>query len=649
MCFVRVVDGTRTGLEPRVGELLKQALLSNAAVNVVPTEELVDAAKKRGIPKKRWLDRGVLAAVADELDVDYLISARIVSTSRYSYKVTVIALDRSATTLVAAADVTMAVEPGKGRGAASFSSAEASTVIDKLLDKLGVAPRLTTPEQPTAPEQPTEQPTKQPTKQPTTPDKPDDWGGDWSADATSSTPAAVDAILNSLAPTFGGRIGVDGFWSPSDLWAPRDETRVAGRQQVDLGIRAAVGGKKASGHAALLIRRDFADPNRNRLEAEEAYADVDLGFLKLRAGRSYVSWGTADLYNPSEVLAHFDWRDVLDVEKFPTWNLKVASTLEPFTLEGYILPVAEANILPPVLGVESDGTLKGRNRWVKGKINVEQAPVPVRIRLVDGGPPAPNLDNIQAALRLRVSLFGIDSSLGYAYLWDRFPTLRAPDMDALRRPLPAAVIDADVRAEYLRRHAFTADFEAAVGSVRFSGEGVVYLTKDAFVRVADDEVEDPFGSFVLGIDWETPRFFDDHGLRIFVNVTATMTLTGEPLPTIADPQDGVGPSDNPVDMLRYPLPVAVLTRVEYLIGETFKAELTLVDGLGQMDLFSPGADITDSLLNRHDLYLAPAIQMVFADVVTARIEGALLAGTRLGTFGRYPENSRVGGSVGVSF
>ena len=93
----------------------------------------------------------------------------------------------------------------------------------------------------------------------------------------------------------------------------------------------------------------------------------------------------------------------------------------------------------------------------------------------------------------------------------------------------------------------------------------------------------------------------------------------------------------------------MLTRVEYLIGETFKAELTLVDGLGQMDLFSPGADITDSLLNRHDLYLAPAIQMVFADVVTARIEGALLAGTRLGTFGRYPENSRVGGSVGVSF
>lgn len=619
LCFVRAVDDTRTGLGPRIEELLKTALLSNTTVTTAPTQELVDAANRLKLPKRKWLDAGVLAPVADELDVDFLLSAVVKAETRYAFKVTLRAVDRSATTTVATSEVSVAVAPGKGRGGASFSSAEAQELVEKLLAALP-PPATTTV---------TVNPSTNPTPEPT----PDAWGGDWSGGAGASS-SSVDALLNTVAPTFGGRLSVESLFHPSDLWAPRDEADVDGRQQVDLGIRASVGGNKASGHIALLVRRDFADATRARLEAEEAYADVDVGGLKLRAGRAYVAWGTTDLYSPSEVLAHFDYRDFLDVEKLPTWHIKASYTLEPLTFEAWLLPVPELNLLPPVERIGSDGVIAGKNRWVKGRFGgFDAAVVPVNVIFVDKGAPGPSLDQLQPAARVRFSGFGVDASLGGAWLLDRFPTLRLPDVDALTKAAPQTSIDAVVTTEVLRRLAFTGDFEWALGAVRLSGEGVVFLTDKFLSQRKDDEAEDPFLSFVVGVDSETPKWFDDHSLRFFVNLAATTTLTGAPL------------KGDPISRLRYPLPLAVLSRAEYLVGESFKAELTLVDNLSHIDL---SGDLSDELLD-HDLVLQPAVQMVFFDVVTARLEAAWLLGDPDGTFGQFPENSRVGGSVGVTF
>ena len=120
-------------------------------------------------------------------------------------------------------------------------------------------------------------------------------------------------------------------------------------------------------------------------------------------------------------------------------------------------------------------------------------------------------------------------------------------------------------------------------------------------------------------------------MRFFVNATGTFTLTGEPLPT------------DPIGRLRYPIPLGLLARVEYLIGESFKAEVTVVDNVA--GAFVEGAEPTDAI----DGMLQPAVQYVFFDVVTARVEAAWLYGNTAGTFGQFQENSRVGGSVGVSF
>lgn len=628
VCFVRAVDDTRTGLGPRIEELLKTALLSNTTVTVAPTEELVEVAGRKKLARRKWLEPGVLGPVADELDVDFLLSAVVKAETRYAYKVSLQALDRSATTTVATSAVTIAVAPGKGRGGASFSSADAQELVEKLLAALPPPATITVPVviEPGAPPDGT-----------VPPSDPNAWGSDWGADPADSSTSNVDALLNTVAPTFGGRLGVDSFFHPTDLTNPRDEGDVDGRQQVDLGIRASVGGNKASGHIALLVRRDFADVTRARLEAEEAYADVDFYGLKLRAGRGYVAWGTTDLYAPTEVLAHFDYRDFLDIEKLPTWHLKASYSFSPVTLEAWLLPVPELNILPPVDRIGADGVIAGRNRWVKGRFgNAGDFPpsvVPVTIKLVDKGAPGPSLDNLQPAARVRFSGFGVDASLGSAWLLDRFPTVRLPDIAALEKAAPQQSVTAVVETEVLRRLAFTGDFELALASVRLSGEGVVFVTDEVLTGKSDDETEDPFTTFVLGVDTETPKWLDDHSVRFFVNATATLSLTGEPLP------------QDPISRLRYPLPLAVMSRVEYLVGEAFKAELTFVDNLAFIDL---SGNLAEELLD-HDIVLQPAIQNVFFDVVTARLEAAWLLGNPGGTFGQFPENSRIGGSVGVAF
>lgn len=618
VCFVRAVDDTRTGLGPRIEELLKTALLSNTNVTVAPTQELTEAAGRMKLQKRKWLDPGVLAPVADELDVDFLLSAVVKAETRYAFKVSLVAVDRSATTTVASSEVQIAVAPGKGRGGASFSSAEAQELVEKLIAALPPPATVAVPVDPNAPA--------------VDANAPDAFDTGWGGDPADTSTSNVDALLNTLAPTFGGRLGVDSYFHPSDLYAPRDVDDVDGRQQVDLGIRASVGGNKASGHVALLVRKDFADATRARIEAEEAYADVDFYGLKLRAGRAYVAWGTTDLYSPTEVLAHFDYRDFLDIEKFPTWHVKASYTFEPITVEAYVLPVPELNILPPVERIGADGVIAGKNRWVKGKFDgFAPAVVPVTVTLNDNGAPGPSLENLQPAMRLRFSGFGVDASIGGAYLFDRFPTLRAPNVNDLKEPNPQQTVDVVVETEILRRLAFTTDLELTVGQVRFSGEGVLFLTQDAFNDKKDDEVEDPFATFVFGVDTETPRWLEDHSMRFFLDATGTFTLTGEPLPT------------DPIGRLRYPLPVALLGRVEYLVGEAFKGEVTVVNNLA--GALVEGGAAEDGL----DMMLQPAVQYVFFDVVTTRIEASWLLGNINGTFGQFQENSRIGGSVGVSF
>lgn len=657
--FVRVVDTTRAGLEAKVTDTLKQAILK-AEVNVVPSEDLEAAARKRGVPRKRWAEEGALTVVAADVGADFLVFAKLTSSSRYTYDVELYAIDAKSGANVASQRIQVAGDLKKASGGPSGAE------VDALVQRLIAA--LPKPSAPTAPvETPDAGPgvvVEAPVDGGPPPNESASWDTGWDESSSSTAESGVSQILRELQAELGGRIGADTFAYPNDLFYEPlflgGIEKVRSRQQVDLALRASVGGKAASGNATLLIRKDFADVTRDRFEAEEAYADVDIAGVRLRGGRSYITWGTVDLQSPTDVLSPFDYRDLLDVEKRPTWNVRMSWGIGPLTLEGYYMPLVEPHILPQIESIADDGRVAGSNRWVKGVSGVDpnDSPVPLRFKLALNNIPPPAIESGQLAVRARLSLGGVDASLGYGFLYDPFPAVIVKAVAA--KPLP---LFADVTFEdrLLRRHVITADFETApdlgVGKLRFSGETLVALleaAEDGFDVAAEckgtDEcelvVEESYITVAAGVDYETARFLEgspigDQAVRVFFQLLGTIELHedgNDIVPRIPDFQD-------PIARLRHPLPAAVLTRFEYLFGDTTRLELTFVDNLLRLD-----PDDETQLLFTNDILIIPAVQALFADVVTGRLEAAFLLGdTEETTFGRYPENLRVGASLGVSF
>ena len=654
VCFVRVIDTTRAGLESKVSDMLEQSIL-NAEVNVVPTEDLAAAARKRGVPRKRWAETGALSAVAKDVGADFLIFARLESSSRYQFQLEVYAVDVETGETVARQKVEVAGDIGRGKTSGGPSSSDVDALVAKLIASLPTSQQHVEPPPP---------PDAGPLGAPAPDAGPvaaaggdagpeDSWDKGFGPPSTSTGPeeAGASQILRELQAELGGRVSVDTFAYAADAFDPPPVVdgvaKVPSRQQVDLALRASVGGKSASGYASLLVRKDFADATRDRFEAEEAYADVDLFGVRLRGGRSYVTWGTVDLISPTDVLSPFDRRDLLDIEKLPAWSLRASYSFGPVSVEGYYLPLVEPDLLPLPTSIAGNGDLLATNRWVKGPsgVDVAASPVPLRFFLSLGHVPAPALENTQAAVRVRASAFGADFSVGYATLFDRLPALVTRAVVA--QPLP---LFADVTLEdrLLRRHLFVADGEYALGKLRFSGEWLLALEagekdvdKAALCAGADTcelTIEDPYTTVAAGVDWETPRFLEDQAVRVFFDVTGTQEIVTAGKKT----EIRVPDFDDPIARLRHPLPLAVLTRIDYLLGDTARVGLLIVDNLARLDAKKHAVFTTD-------LLVVPAVQALFADVVTGRVEAAFLFGDPDGSFGRYPENLRVGASLGVSF
>jgi hypothetical protein len=647
IAFVKTIDDTRSSMESKVTRAIESALVSNESITPAATEDVLAAAQQAGIARKRLLQPGALAPVAEALDIDYLLWASVTRKGQ-RYEVALTAIDRTATTTVTTARIELAAD-GRGRGA-TMTAADGSQLLARILEQLPARAGSPTPATTSTESNQTGADTNTSTGTGTGTGTGDGFDTDWATTTTGS--AAVQELINVLAPTLRGGLLVDSFVYPADLVRTVDPQRVGSRQQIDARLGVTVGrSEQAAGFVQLLMRRDFADPTRARLEAEFAVAQFEFAGIRLRGGRDKLTWGKTDLINVVDVLPIFDYRDVLDIEKFPTWFASASTTFGPITLEAYVLPVPEAHLLPAIDSIAVDGTMRGRNRWVKGRFrdvdetdgiaqnDYQAAAVPVQVRLRDNGPPVPSVTSLQPAARIKLAVGGIDASVAYAYLYDRFPTVRLPVVG--RDPLSRPSLNLTIEPTYLRKHWVTADVEMAFDSIRIAAEAAFAATEDFDalfdINNNDHEVEDPTVAGVLGVDYRTPTFFDDQAMHFFLNLTATVPLTSSVK------------INDAVMRLRYPIPAGALLRVEYLAGEDAKIEFNAVDSWGPMQLFNDDADVVKELLEGHDVWLGLAGQMQFFDVVTARVEGAWLFGNPRGIFARFPENSRVGGSLGVSF
>ncbi|RKH68215.1 DUF1302 family protein [Corallococcus llansteffanensis] len=425
-----------------------------------------------------------------------------------------------------------------------------------------------------------------------------------------STPTPTSAPTETLGVKglgLSGKLRVQSFFVP----VSPAEGKTVGRQSVDLSLKSEV--TFGAGHAAgtLVARRDFADSSRDRFDVDELFVTLKGDHLRLTAGRQLVTWGSATLTNPTDVLNPVDYRDVLRTEKRGAWMARAGLVLESFLAEVYYLPVPEAHLLPSFTGVADDGTLQSSSPWVVGSVGGGPSPIPLRYQVRSESMGSPTPKNAQLAGRLAFSLAGTDVSLGQAYLIDHLPTLTS----SVQVADPPTSADVTLALSYRRQRVTTLDVERTFGGLRVAAEAALIHT----LRTRPEEPEDRFLSYVLGGDYQTPEFLGDHQLRFFLEFAQTRGV-GAPL------------RDDFVRRLRYPLERALWGRVEWQAGRRWTAMLTAA-----------------TALNRYDVLVLPEVEFSFSDVLRARVGGAILRGDKNSFFGSYRDNSRVEGLLEASF
>lgn len=429
----------------------------------------------------------------------------------------------------------------------------------------------------------------------------DDWQVPAFEEVQAESTGEIDTELT-------GRVEVQHF---RFLENPGDATP-AGRDSVELALGARAETEQARAHGELGIRRDFADPDRDRIDLLEGYGEIRGSRLSLRAGRTIESWGTGNLYQPSDILNPVDLRDPLRPEKLGVWLVRAGLLAGPLLLEGYYLPVFAAHTLPLPTSIDEDGHLVGDSRWVTGQIPLPPGVPPPQL----GGvvPVSNRLEDAQGAVRLAATLPRVDLAISYSYLYDRIPWARLEAMDPNQPPT--------VFFAYRRQHVATLEAETTIGRYRIAAEAAAFVPGDKRVPGAEaipgaDRVRRVQG--VVGIDFEIRGLSADHRLHVFVDGAFAHAWRGDL-------------DDDPLGALRVPFRRALLGRLEYRVSRKLELELN-------------GARALDD----GGLLLQPALKYVVSGMVTALVGATWIGGPSDSLLGAYRDNARLLSELKVQF
>lgn len=579
VCVIEVSDSTNQLPVARSVALLEREL--GRAFLVIPNKRVLQAARADKLPRNQWLEAPSLAKLSARLAFDVGLGVRLVSVSG-TWTMFVTAYDG---------------KTGEVRGEASVILTRPRLAEDRARELVVALREALAPKPP-----PDTTTTVVPPPEVKPPPGDDVWDTATGGFSTSAAPASISETLRSeTSVEVGGRVALEHY----GFFVNKDSEKLSGRDSVEAAVRLKAVHPRATAYASLLARADFADPARNRVEPEEAWVELTFPRVSLKAGRVVAAWGTASLYNPSDVLNPIDFRDPLDSEKWATLMMKASLTLGPATLEAYYLPLPEHHRLPPITGISPDGALESRSRWIHGSIDAEVY-IPVRYVVGPMQPPPPRPSNTQVAARALLSVAGADVSVGYAYLVDRFPSALTEAVPDPGVPLTTTVY---LDWVYRRLHVFTVDFERTFGKLRVAAEGAAFLTRD--LEAKNRSVTDPYFIVNAGADYQTSAFLGDQRLHFFLEFVTTHAIAGK----IAT--DGI-------DQFRYAFQRALIGRIAWESGSDLRLNFNAA-----------------SSLLRFDLFLSPRLEYAFFDRVKAQVGVDLLLGSKdAGFFGPFRDNSR---------
>lgn len=429
----------------------------------------------------------------------------------------------------------------------------------------------------------------------------------------------------------GARLSVESFSYFDSTRESVGEGRTTKRMSSDLAAHVEAKSEIATFYTRLLLRRDFTERTRNRLEPEQLWARLDAWPFEILAGRTYASWGRANLANPADILNPTDFRDFIASEKLSQWMMRAALTTGSLRFEVYYLPVFSPDLVPAPTRADEIGRLVSDSRWVNGSLPTMRS---------DGNLnsyefiPAPDSEkswkNGTIAFRTSASLGSVDAALGWAYGLDTFESNISPtppfDMET-------RTFHTTITTRHLPRHAFTLDAEKAIGNLRFVGEALLAIP------IAPSSAGDyDVGTFrhltmVLGADYILNDIMPGHQLQLFFEVTGTQLLDGEFPKRQSEPEYATARA-------RFPFPLAVMSRAAWSYAGYGQLSLTAMANIGQY--FQSGRLTIDGRPNEPgpDLYLRPELKVALFQHFDAKLGLDLMLGQKDEFFGSFGHNTR---------
>ncbi len=366
-------------------------------------------------------------------------------------------------------------------------------------------------------------------------------------------------------------------------------------------------GSNAVLFGSIEIRNDQADPTRGRVYLDEAYIDLYFKALDLRVGKQQYAWGQADGFNPTDNLTAWDYSDLLDTEdeQIGVLSAQAKFYLGGWTLVGVVAPSLGRSVLPD-----------SNSRWWPDLDLPATAPNPayplfgnptLNVTYVDGGTLLPNqgLTGTGYALKLGASSGGWDYSVSWFDGFDDLPVIHQTTV--IDSGFTAAVVTWQRR--YHRRPAIGADFATTLNKLGLRGEAAYYLTDDP--DGSDPEIDDPFGQFVLGIDYTFRDIAPEKDLFVLVQWIREFRIDG---------QDQTYESTD----LNHIFQHSLFGKIDLSLGTFAK-----VTAQGVYNLES------------EDWLVQPGLEWDIADGVQLRLATDMLGGARDTFFGGFEDNRRL--------
>lgn len=239
---------------------------------------------------------------------------------------------------------------------------------------------------------------------------------------------------------------------------------------------------------------------RIRVYPEEAYLDIAVAPVTLRGGWQIYSWGTADLYNPTDLLTPRDYTDILNADKDGILSFNVQFNLGNWTLTGLWVPLPDESELPKpgYRFFEIPEELEGISEDIISDIAMLE--------------PSLSLKNGQAGARLDGVLGEVDVSLSYLY---RLATV--PEREIVVSPFDPVTntVTVSITEVFPREHVIGADLETLLGELSVHLETATSIPEDTGREI--DSADQLRFHYVAGGHYIFDDFAGDDRFSIFLD------------------------------------------------------------------------------------------------------------------------------------